>query len=135
MAKDCSLKWNNLSRTYKAAKDNKKNTGRGPIRFEYYDMMDAILGTKASNIEDGVGVSVGASTEGLDSISSPDNIVSRPVVGRQQTQKPKKRQISAKEEYYKVKIERLKAKSTNELELLSIEKQKVELLQKLIEKM
>jgi hypothetical protein len=39
--------------------DNENKTGRGPIRFEFYDIMVNILVTKASNQEDGVGDSVG----------------------------------------------------------------------------
>lgn len=45
-AEKCEVKWRNLIRTYKAIKDNKKTTGRGAIRFQFYDKMDEILGEK-----------------------------------------------------------------------------------------
>ncbi|KAI4468017.1 hypothetical protein MML48_2g00001852 [Holotrichia oblita] len=42
-AEKCEMKWRNLIRTYKAIKDNKKSTGRGAIRFQFYNELDEIL--------------------------------------------------------------------------------------------
>lgn len=42
-------KWKSLTRSYKKAKDNKIRTGTAPSRFQYYDLMDELLGKKPSN--------------------------------------------------------------------------------------
>ncbi|KAK9752651.1 Myb/SANT-like DNA-binding domain [Popillia japonica] len=42
----CEMKWRNLINTYKPIKDNKKSTGRGAIRFQFYNKLDEILGDK-----------------------------------------------------------------------------------------
>lgn len=89
------------------------------------------MGTKASNSEQGVGVSVGAYTEEVDSISRHESGASV----SQLTPKPRHKKINAKDEYYKLKIEREKQKATKENEFLEIEKQKLELLKKLIDKL
>lgn len=44
----CKSKWKSLLRSYSAAVDNKNKTGRGPSRFQFFEEMDAILGTKPS---------------------------------------------------------------------------------------
>lgn len=33
-------KWQNLVRTYKNTKDVKSRTGRGPVKFTFYDRLD-----------------------------------------------------------------------------------------------
>lgn len=38
-------KWNTLVDAYKRIKDNKRSTGRGTIRFKFFNEMDALLGT------------------------------------------------------------------------------------------
>ncbi|GLV40084.1 hypothetical protein CBL_02969 [Carabus blaptoides fortunei] len=42
----CSKKWQNLVRTYKACKDIKNKSGRGPVRFQFFDALDNLLGSK-----------------------------------------------------------------------------------------
>lgn len=37
-------KWQTLVDGYKGVKDNNNSTGRGVIRFKYYDQMDSLLG-------------------------------------------------------------------------------------------
>lgn len=44
----CKAKWKSLVRSYSAAVDNKNRTGRGPSRFQFFEEIDAILGTKPS---------------------------------------------------------------------------------------
>ncbi|CAH1117577.1 unnamed protein product [Phaedon cochleariae] len=39
----CEVKWKNLLRTYKSIKDTKKKTGRGTVKFLYFDRLDGIL--------------------------------------------------------------------------------------------
>ncbi|XP_011869558.1 PREDICTED: uncharacterized protein LOC105562962 [Vollenhovia emeryi] len=45
----CNHKWKNLTRSYRTAKDNKNSTGRGTCRFQFFNVMDKILGTAPSN--------------------------------------------------------------------------------------
>lgn len=45
----CSKKWQNLLRTYKIGKNNKKLTGHGSITFNFFHQMDNFLGSQASN--------------------------------------------------------------------------------------
>lgn len=42
-------KWLNLVRTYKNTKDIKSRTGRGPVKFTFYDRLDELLGDSPSN--------------------------------------------------------------------------------------
>ncbi|KAF5287259.1 hypothetical protein FQR65_LT02132 [Abscondita terminalis] len=42
----CTQKWKNLLRSYKQCIDNTKRTGRGPMRFHYFDQMNEFLGNK-----------------------------------------------------------------------------------------
>lgn len=45
----CKKKWQNLVRTYKNTKDVKSRTGRGPVKFTFYDRLDELLGDSPSN--------------------------------------------------------------------------------------
>ncbi|GLV36742.1 hypothetical protein CBL_02423 [Carabus blaptoides fortunei] len=42
----CSKKWQNLVRSYKVCKNIKNKSGRGPVRFQFYDTLDNLLGRK-----------------------------------------------------------------------------------------
>ncbi|KAJ8945176.1 hypothetical protein NQ314_009308 [Rhamnusium bicolor] len=46
---ECYKKWMNLLRTYKIVKDNKKKTGHGPVRFNFFSHMDEFLGSRLTN--------------------------------------------------------------------------------------
>ncbi|KAJ8914167.1 hypothetical protein NQ315_016246 [Exocentrus adspersus] len=45
----CKKKWLNLLRTYKATKDTRNRTGRGPVKFEYFNRLDELLDDSPSN--------------------------------------------------------------------------------------
>ncbi|GLV31638.1 hypothetical protein CBL_07399 [Carabus blaptoides fortunei] len=42
----CSKKWQNLVRSYKGCKDIKNKSGRGPVRFQFFDALDNLLASK-----------------------------------------------------------------------------------------
>ncbi|XP_023211224.1 uncharacterized protein LOC111614077 [Centruroides sculpturatus] len=42
----CDEKWRNLKKTYKKIKDGNKQTGRGRSQWEFFSMMDEILGQR-----------------------------------------------------------------------------------------
>lgn len=46
---EAKKKWGNLVQTYNKAKDIKTRTGKGPVRFLFFDNIDSILGYKPSN--------------------------------------------------------------------------------------
>ncbi|KAK4882597.1 hypothetical protein RN001_005916 [Aquatica leii] len=45
----CKKKWGNLLQTYKSVKYLKKKSGRGSTRFQFYEMLDEILGDNPTN--------------------------------------------------------------------------------------
>jgi len=45
---DCDEKWRNLQATYKRNKDKKGTSGHKAVTWEYYELMDEVLGSKAS---------------------------------------------------------------------------------------
>ncbi|XP_066602476.1 uncharacterized protein [Prorops nasuta] len=45
----CKKKWQNLVRTYKSRKDIKSRTGRGPVKFVFYNRLDELLGDSPTN--------------------------------------------------------------------------------------
>lgn len=45
----CDIKYRNLLATYRKNKQKKNSTGESPIKWEYFDIMDEVLGTKASS--------------------------------------------------------------------------------------
>lgn len=48
-AKTCRTKWHHLAKSYRIIKDNKRRTGRGRIKFAFFNEMDEILGLRRSN--------------------------------------------------------------------------------------
>lgn len=70
----CKKKWLNLLKTYKACKDLKGKTGKGPSRFLFFERMDEILG-REPNFSSPHTIDLLESTQESDSIeSSLDNI-------------------------------------------------------------
>jgi len=45
---DCSDKWKNLKATYTCNKDKKSTSGHQAVTWEYFELMDEVLGQKAS---------------------------------------------------------------------------------------
>jgi len=45
---ECDEKWRNLQATYKRNKEKKNSTGSETVNWEYFDMMDEVMGKKAS---------------------------------------------------------------------------------------
>lgn len=45
-ANACDQKWRNLKKTYMGAKNNKKTTGTGRTKFEFFNEIDELLGKK-----------------------------------------------------------------------------------------
>ena len=45
---ECDEKWRNLQATYKRNKEKKATCSEKPVTWEYYDLMDEVLGSKAS---------------------------------------------------------------------------------------
>ena len=45
---ECNEKWRNLQATYKRNKDKKGTSGHQAVTWEYFEVMDKVLGTKAS---------------------------------------------------------------------------------------
>ncbi|EZA49515.1 hypothetical protein X777_12253, partial [Ooceraea biroi] len=56
-----------LLKSYKTAKDNKNSNGRGACRFQFFNIMDEILGTAPSN-------------QSTHTLSSLPNVVSRDIL-------------------------------------------------------
>lgn len=42
-------KWNSLLKSYRKAKDNRTKTGRAPTRFNFFELMDEIVGLSPAN--------------------------------------------------------------------------------------
>jgi len=47
---ECDEKWRNLVSTYRRNKDRLKSSGHGAVSWAYYDVMDELLGSKASSV-------------------------------------------------------------------------------------
>ncbi|XP_018578654.1 golgin subfamily A member 6-like protein 22 [Anoplophora glabripennis] len=45
----CDIKYRNLLATYRKNKQKRNSTGESPIKWEYFDVMDEVLGAKASS--------------------------------------------------------------------------------------
>ncbi|XP_029666527.1 trihelix transcription factor GT-3b-like [Formica exsecta] len=45
----CKKKWQNLVLTYKNTKDVQSKTGRGPVKFTFYNRLDELLGDSPSS--------------------------------------------------------------------------------------
>ncbi|KAK1159908.1 hypothetical protein AOXY_G21355, partial [Acipenser oxyrinchus oxyrinchus] len=46
---ECDAKWKNLLSTYRKNKDRMKSSGNQAVHWEFFQDMDEVLGTKASN--------------------------------------------------------------------------------------
>lgn len=131
---ECKRKWNNLIRTYRSVKDNQNKTGRAPLKFEYFDAIDEILGNRDSN--QGIGVSIGLPTKSsvvettvnFVEVADPELDLSEPRI--------KRKKMSAKDRYYDFKKSELEKTLENrekfETSLLAMEKKKIDLLQTLV---
>lgn len=50
-ATDCHMKYRNLLQTYRTNKEKRlKSTGESSIKWEFFDLFDSVLGSKASTI-------------------------------------------------------------------------------------
>lgn len=117
-AGDCYKKWQNLLRTstYKTCVDNKNKTGRGPIRFLFFDRMNEFLGSPPSNCSphsldvhkileenEGIGENCVAESEIETTSISDRSDVTRNENNNKQNMSAKSRKRNATVEYIKVR--------------------------------
>lgn len=130
---ECSRKWNNLMRTYRVSKDNKNKTGRAPIKFDFFDEIDDILGDRDSN--KGMGLSIGCETVDLVEFTDTDEIFKNNELVQVQNDSPtkeessgsgKRKRTSAKADYYNFKksalIENFEKRDGFENTIIDLEK-------------
>lgn len=135
-ALSCQNKWKNLLRSYKAAKDQKVKTGRGASRFHFYEQIDELLGEKPTNkclhaLESSC---TSTDIDEVEALTEDEEIV--------KVQPRRKRRTSgsvnlgevirSREEEYVKKQKRHEEKVALFQQQLALEKEKIEILKKLI---
>lgn len=137
-ANNCQTKWKSLNRSYSVAKDNKNKTGRGPSRFQFFEEMDAILGTKPSNHCE-------HTLESLDNSDVVDVVETEqtePEISEEESKSKKKKRMRTNYEGYLMEKEKIQEKKNKrhadrmEIEKmkLEVEKEKINLLKQYLER-
>ncbi|KAK5648073.1 hypothetical protein RI129_002965 [Pyrocoelia pectoralis] len=115
-------KWNSLLKSYRKSKDNQNRTGRGPSRFNFFDLMDELLGSNPTNSSPH---SINSSTPeppGESSCSTPTPETSDNVDAKKA---PKQQKL--KRGYLDYKCEEAAKKQKRHEEKLALEREKIQL--------
>lgn len=137
-AAECQAKWKSLMRSYNVAKDNKNKTGRGPNRFQFFEEIDAIVGTKPSNncehtLESSSEASTSTSTmqhdendQNIDNCEGPEEPAAEVEIKSVEKKGQKRRRIN-RYEYLQEKQKYEDQKTKRHSEKMELEKQKMEI--------
>ncbi|XP_044761961.1 trihelix transcription factor DF1-like [Coccinella septempunctata] len=146
----CYNKWRSLLRSYKSTKDKNNKTGRGASRFMFFEQMDNLLGDKPSISAQHTMESSEANCNLITDINTSDNMSlienhtdvepdlevssenEKSANSRTKFFRKRKRDVEIKEEN---KEKRHKDRINIEREKLTVEKQKVKILQEILLKL
>lgn len=140
----CKKKWLNLVRTYKNVKDVKSKTGRGPVKFTFYDRLDELLGDSPSNANLhslDIDKLQSQNTEIKSRTSSPssDSNLEKPSCSidfscTQKRKNPSMELVKVKKKFFEDKMEKMKEKEISRklyvTECLQYKKEKLDLIKK-----
>ncbi|KAK4871595.1 hypothetical protein RN001_015719 [Aquatica leii] len=115
-------KWNSLLKSYRKVKDNQNRTGRGPSRFNFFELMDEVLGSKPTNSCSHSNNSSTPESSNQSSCSTPT-----PESSDQNFVKKAPKQQKLKRDYRDYKREELVNKQKRHEQKLALEREKIQL--------